>query len=988
MTYTKNFPIQFEPLADPEAMVIGPNVRFTVLTSRLLRLEYSPTGEFEDRPSQAFWYRKQTVPEFSAEENNDRITITTSHVQLNYMISDAGFTPENLSITLKETGAIWHFGDEDSLNLLGTARTLDNVDGALRLEDGLLSRSGYAVYDDTPRLVFNAEGWLEPRKASAGTLDLYFFGYGMDAAACLGGFARVAGPVPMVPRWSLGNWWSRYWAYSADELLGLMDEFQAHNVPLSVCIVDMDWHITDTGNASSGWTGFTWNRELFPDPPGFIAELHQRGLKTALNLHPADGIHPHEEKYPDIAVEMGFDPASKQPVPFDIADPKFTRAYFELLHHPMEADGVDFWWTDWQQGTLSGLPGLDPLWWMNHLYFHDLGRDGTKQSFIFSRWGGLGNHRYPIGFSGDAHVTWDSLAFQPYFTATAANVNYGWWSHDIGGHMYGVEEPELYTRWVQFGVFSPILRLHSTNNPFHERRPWGWDAETDRVATAALRLRHQLIPYIYAMAWRNHLHQAPLIRPMYHEFPSQEPAYHCPDQYLFGSELLAAPFITPMDPDVRLSRQVVWLPEGEWFDFFSSVSYVGDGWHAVYGTLDDIPVFAKAGAIVPMAAEDGLSNPEELVVHIFPGADNEFSLYEDDGLDAHSITRIQQSWSGDEWSVTIGAAEGETGHLPTKRTWVLNFRGAAAETAVSANADITTEYDIETKTLCVTAVPLPVADPLTIQLNNPSGILFAPDDHVLGICQKLVAVFRMESLTKQTLFNQLPALVENPADLAQYELKLTSSQLRALAEVLTDAGYHRSNTRRSLDESIVLWNNHERSDVLYKLAALGLNSSSESKRAPLPKFGIFTVGENAVRFHEGSQPAVGRVTVSAWFDSLEDQARRLPAPQEEVVVQFDISGENGRTAYLVRTGDDVNLVDGTTPSPNATITAAASDWLSLLNGEISPEFSFLEGKIKIMGNLELVMQLAGAISLSPPGTYQADKWRLDVDYLDVMRFSC
>ena len=214
-----------------------------------------------------------------------------------------------------------------------------------------------------------------------------------------------------------------------------------------------------------------------------------------------------------------------------------------------------------------GRAGLDPLWWLNHLHFYDLGRDGVtepgftdsgftepvevnsesvpKRPFIFSRWGGLGNHRYPIGFSGDTHVSWDSLAFQPFFTATAANVNYGWWSHDIGGHMGGVEEAELFARWVQFGVFSPIFRLHCTNNRFHERRPWGWDAETARVTANAMRLRHQLIPYLYTMAWRNHTEQRPLVRPMYHEFPAQEAAYHCPDQYLFGSEMLAAPFVAP-----------------------------------------------------------------------------------------------------------------------------------------------------------------------------------------------------------------------------------------------------------------------------------------------------------------------------------------------------------------------------------------------------------------------------------------------------------
>src|SRR5690606_29482521 len=124
------------------------------------------------------------------------------------------------------------------------------------------------------------------------------------------------------------------------------------------------------------------------------------------------------------------------------------------------------------------------------------------RTFIFSRWGGLGNHRYPIGFSGDTHVTWRSLAYQPYFTATAANVGYGWWSHDIGGHTFGIEEPELYLRWVQYGVFSPIFRLHSTKNHFHERLPWKYDAEIGRLASDMLRLRHQLIPYLYSMSWK------------------------------------------------------------------------------------------------------------------------------------------------------------------------------------------------------------------------------------------------------------------------------------------------------------------------------------------------------------------------------------------------------------------------------------------------------------------------------------------------------
>ncbi|MBK8050904.1 MAG: hypothetical protein IPK16_29660 [Anaerolineales bacterium] len=201
------------------------------------------------------------------------------------------------------------------------------------------------------------------------------------------------------------------------------------------------------------------------------------------------------------------------------------------------------------------MRGLDPLYWLNHLHFYDLGRDGAKRPFIFSRWGGLGNHRYPIGFSGDTVVSWKSLAFLPYFTATAANVGYGWWSHDIGGHMWGVEEGELYARWVQYGVFSPILRLHSSNNPYSERRPWAWGLDIERASREAMQLRHALIPYIYTMAWRNTSEGIPLVTPLYWSHPEVEDAYNCPQVYWFGSELIAAPFVAPAQSDVGLSQR-------------------------------------------------------------------------------------------------------------------------------------------------------------------------------------------------------------------------------------------------------------------------------------------------------------------------------------------------------------------------------------------------------------------------------------------------
>src|SRR5512136_1787763 len=179
-----------ESIAHPEAVVRAPHVRFTMLTSRLIRMEYSPQDVFEDRPSQAFWYRRQPVPEIEVNPSPNQIEITTEHLRLRYTINAKGFNRRSLSIELRESGRVWHHGDRDAGNLWGTARTLDDADGPVKLKRGLMSRSGWSVVDDSDGLVFNEQGWLEQRTAS-GNVDLYFFGYGHDFLGCLRDFCKV-----------------------------------------------------------------------------------------------------------------------------------------------------------------------------------------------------------------------------------------------------------------------------------------------------------------------------------------------------------------------------------------------------------------------------------------------------------------------------------------------------------------------------------------------------------------------------------------------------------------------------------------------------------------------------------------------------------------------------------------------------------------------------------------------------------------------------
>jgi alpha-glucosidase (family GH31 glycosyl hydrolase) len=851
-----NLPAQFKlELAsspDPEAVVQISAWRFTMLTARIIRIEYDSRQIFEDRPTQVVWYRRVPVPSYQKTFQDGVLEIKTDHLFLSCQV---GLQPEEsgLEIKLLAAGSIWRLGDQDPLNLSGTYRTLDRADGPLALEPGLISRSGWSVVDDTRSLVFNEQGWLEPRPGGGEVLDLYFLGYGSDYPACLDDYTQITGRTPLIPRWALGNWWSRFWEYSQDELTALMREFRQRNLPLSVCIVDTDWHITSTGNSSTGWTGYTWNTALFPDPQKFLDDLHQLGLHVALNLHPAEGIHPHEADYPQMARQMGIDPTSAQPVPFDLADPRFAQAYFEILHHPQEARGVDFWWLDWQQGALTKLPGLDPLWWLNHLHALDMARDGKKRPFIFSRWGGLGNHRYPIGFSGDTHVTWETLAFQPYFTATAANVAYGWWSHDIGGHMRGIEDSELYARWVQFGVLSPILRLHSTKNPYHERLPWKYDAETERLARSAMRFRYALIPYLYSMAWREHQTGAALVQPMYYAAPDQEESYHAPNQYLFGSQLIAAPFTGPRDEQTRMARQVVWLPEGRWFTFPGARMYEGGRWHAVYGGLEDTPIFARAGAILPLASDSAWNNwhaPDHLQVHVFPGASNHFDLYEDDGettaylSGSYSVTPFDLKWRSTSLEFRIGRVQGDTQCISEIRRFDLNFYNLAEEIEINATIDeteITPQVVREGVRLKISGMEVAIHETLVVKIQAKNGVLSQPRDARLSIYQEMIKTFHLETLAKTALSDMSDEIIVHPDGLGKVRVSLSDSQFRALSEVLCGFGF----TRFTEDggDRIVLWNPDQYPACTYQLSseqyAHGVPDHYAYEGGQVPKFKVF-----------------------------------------------------------------------------------------------------------------------------------------------------
>ena len=704
--FEKRFRIDCSPVAGKKQTLTYKSVRFTVITPCLLRVEVQNDGKFCDEPTQSVWFRNLGEVKFEVKDSGNKIEIRTEKAVFTYSLS----SKKMLSIKLSDGRTVKNY---KSGNLKGTCRTLDITAGIIKLSDGVCSRNGVAILDDSKTLAIKPDGLILPRENKE--KDEYYFAYGNDYIGATTDLYKLTGKVPLIPRYALSNWWSRYKAYSQDEYLTLMDKFREEEIPITVATVDMDWHWVkikekfgkDAHKVSKhrnfmeyvydiwsvGWTGYTFNTELFPDPYAFLKKLKDDNYHVTFNLHPSMGVRWFEDQYEDMCKAMGQNPAEKKPVPFDITDKKFTENYFDILHHPFEKAGVDFWWIDWQQGKNTAVKGLDPLWALNHYHFLDNAKDNHRP-LILSRFCGAGSQRYPLGFSGDTTQTWKSLDFQPGFTATASNIAYPWWSHDIGGHCMGKKDDELYLRWVQLGVFSPVMRLHSTNNEFAGKEPWNFSGPVQRIATDALRLRHKLLPYIYTMNYRTHTECRAICEPMYYAYPEDKNAYECRNEFFFGTELIVAPITEHTSLKTNLAGVNVWLPEGRYTDIFTGRIYKGNKFVKMFRDIDYIPVLAKEGAIIPMSANDrtnDCSNPETLELLVYRGS-NTFTLYEDDG-DTLSYrngeylkTAFTVSENADKVEFSVSKADGVADVAPGNRTFVIKFKDI-----VSADADITVD---------------------------------------------------------------------------------------------------------------------------------------------------------------------------------------------------------------------------------------------------------------------------------------------------------
>ncbi len=664
----------------PESIFQGQTYRITILTERLIRFEYSKDGVFFDDLTELVRNRNFEVPEFQVQQDDKYLEITTKYFQLQYAkekpFVGSKLAPDaNLKVTLLNTDKLWYFNHPEARNFGTTSVSLDENSSKFSPQKGLYSVDGFASIDDSKSMLLMPDGYLSTTNVNR--VDTYLFVYRRDFGLCLKDYFDLTGYPGLIPRYALGIWWNKNEIYHFQDTKDLLLNFNKNRIPMSILLLGEHWHLKDANHLDLYKTGFTFNRNLFPDPSFFTNYMHERGVHVGIQIDPSEGIMAHEDAYDEIARDLGL--VDRSTIPFQVFDRFVLLNYFNKLIKPLTMKGIDFYWIDYYHEK-----DLNTLRALSYYHFEDYRQYRDKRGFVMTRNGGVAAHRYPILYSGKTKVSWDTLKTLPYFTSLASNIGVSFWSHDVGGFQDGIEDSELYARYVQLACFSPIFRFASEKGRYYKREPWMWDIKTLNIVRDYCSLRHHLIPYLYAEAYKYHKTGLPLVQPLYYLNPEVYDEPYFKNEYYFGSELFVAPITTKKDLVMNRAIMRLFLPDGMWYDFKTGKKFPGNKRYVTFYKDEDYPVFAKKGSIIPLADfEENInvtSPPSSMEIHVFPGKSNTYYLYEDDGFSSlfergyYIMTTIDYNYLQNNYTLIIRPVEGKSGIIPETRDYRIRFR--------------------------------------------------------------------------------------------------------------------------------------------------------------------------------------------------------------------------------------------------------------------------------------------------------------------------
>jgi alpha-glucosidase (family GH31 glycosyl hydrolase) len=648
----------------------GKHYRITILSDVLIRFEYSKDGIFNDFPTLFAINRKFNELELEIKEDEKYLFIKNKYFTLEYTKESEFYSgrlmPDaNLRVTLTGTDKIWYYNHPEVRNFLSTSSSLDNYNGKIKLRKGLYSEEGFATIDDSKNLIIYNDGTIRNNPSKG--IDLYLFIYKDNFGLALKSYFDLTGYPTLIPRYALGIWWNKNDEYNENNINELIHKFKNTEIPFSVLLLDSKWSL----NSNS----YTFNRKQFNDPKRFINNLKTNGIHLGLGINTNNKINANDEKYNDFKTSIA---SNEESLSLNIYDTNNMIMFLSTIIDNLNNYGVYFYSINDKTNDNVKLNIL------NHYLYLNYRKYKGKRPMILSRNYFTASHRYSILNSGETFVNWKTLKYLPYYNASASNIGISWWSHPIGGFKEGIEDSELYLRYIQLGVYSPIFRLASEEGKYYKREVWKWDYKTLKICKDYMRMRHRLIPYLYTEAYKYSKYGNTLIQPLYYKYPKlyDEPLYK--NEYFFGTELFISPITDAKDNVMNRVVHRIFLPNGEWYDFKTGKKFSGGKRYVTFYKDEDYPVFAKGGSIIPLAVlENNINNtnpPQTLEIQIFPGRSNQYILYEDDGVSAtyqegfYISTSIAFNYSKDTYNVIIKPIDGKSNVISNIRNYKIKFR--------------------------------------------------------------------------------------------------------------------------------------------------------------------------------------------------------------------------------------------------------------------------------------------------------------------------
>lgn len=663
----------------------GNKYRITVLSDVLLRFEYSETGKFNDYPT-IFAINRNFAkkPVFTVKQDEKYINITNDYFILEYSkekpyIASKLVPDSNLRITLKGTDKLWYFGNPEVKNLKGTTYSFDNKTN-ISLSKGLYNLDGFASIDDTMSPVFISDGTIKKNPSDA--LDVYVFIYKNDFQKALDSYFELTGKPSFIPRYALGVCWNKNEDYTEEELKDIISNFNKINIPLSSILLGSKWNLNKEGKTLSN---YKFDNEKYKNLEQTINDIHQKNVFLGVAINPKNGITPYDNGYQSLKTKLNI--TKDGIIPINVYNTVILETF---LNETLTNLNIDFIKID--EITEDKIK----TFMLMHYIYKSLSKTAERRGLILSRNPGIASHRYPALYSGNTKVSWKTLKYLPYFNITSSNLGLSYYSHDIGGYEGGVEDSELYTRYVQFGTYSPVFRFSSKEGRYYKREPWKWDIFTESIVKDYIRIRHRLIPYIYSEMYKYSKDGINLIKPLYLDYEKilDEPLYK--NEYHFGKELFVCPITEPKDKVMNRVVHRMYLPEGTWYDFKTGKKFPGGKRYVTFYKDEDYPVYAKSGAIVPMAILDennlnSVKPPEKMEIQVFPGVSNNYDLYEDDGVTNlykegyYIVTNIDYNYRKNNYTLILRPTQGKTGIIPDKRDYKIKFRNTKRPEYVKVN---------------------------------------------------------------------------------------------------------------------------------------------------------------------------------------------------------------------------------------------------------------------------------------------------------------